>query len=41
MEFVRYHSMKTSIELAQQRGAFPAIDGSIYDPKRSDLAAAG
>ena len=32
MEFVRYHSMKTSIELARQRGAFPAIRGSIYDP---------
>jgi ribonucleoside-diphosphate reductase alpha chain len=33
MEFVRYHSMLTSVELAQQRGAFPAIDGSIYDPQ--------
>lgn len=33
MEFVRYHTMKTSIELAQERGAFPAIEGSIYDPK--------
>ncbi len=33
MEFVRYHSMKTSIELAQQRGPFPAIQGSIYDPQ--------
>ena len=32
MEFVRYHSMLTSIELAQKRGPFPAIDGSIYDP---------
>ncbi len=31
MEFVRYHSMLTSIELAEQRGAFPAIQGSIYD----------
>ena len=31
MEFVRYYSMKTSIELAKQRGAFPAIKGSIYD----------
>ena len=31
MEFVRYHAMKTSIELAQERGPFPAIQGSIYD----------
>ena len=33
MEFVRYHSMQTSIELAHERGAFPSINGSIYDPK--------
>lgn len=32
IEFVRYHSMQTSIELAQARGPFPAIAGSIYDP---------
>jgi len=32
MEFVRYHAMLTSIELAEQRGAFPAIQGSLYDP---------
>ncbi|MFQ5941979.1 MAG: adenosylcobalamin-dependent ribonucleoside-diphosphate reductase [Anaerolineales bacterium] len=32
MEFVRYHSMKTSIELAEVRGPFGAIEGSIYDP---------
>lgn len=31
MEFVRYHAMMTSIELAQERGPFPAIQGSIYD----------
>ena len=31
MEFVRYHAMKTSIELAQERGPFPAIESSIYD----------
>jgi ribonucleoside-diphosphate reductase alpha chain len=31
MEFVRYHSMKTSVELAEERGPFPAIEGSIYD----------
>ncbi len=33
MEFVRYHAMRASIELAKGRGAFPAIEGSIYDPK--------
>ena len=31
IEFVRYHTMKTSIELAERRGPFPAIKGSIYD----------
>lgn len=34
MEFVRYQSMKTSIELAKERGPFSAIEGSIYDPDR-------
>jgi ribonucleoside-diphosphate reductase alpha chain len=33
MEFVRYHSMLTSIKLAEERGPFEAIEGSIYDPK--------
>jgi len=33
MEFVRYHALKTSIELARTRGAFPAIKGSLYDPE--------
>lgn len=33
MEFVRYHSMRTSIELAKERGPFLGIEGSIYDPK--------
>lgn len=33
MEFVRYHAMQTSIELAKSRGSFPAITGSIYDPE--------
>ncbi|HNB52630.1 MAG TPA: LAGLIDADG family homing endonuclease, partial [Anaerolineales bacterium] len=33
MEFVRYHAMLTSIELAKERGPFRAIQGSIYDPK--------
>jgi ribonucleoside-diphosphate reductase alpha chain len=31
MEFVRYHAMRTSIELARQLGAFKAFAGSIYD----------
>jgi len=33
MEFVRYHAMLTSIQLAKERGPFPAIQGSIYDPQ--------
>ena len=33
MEFVRYHAMRSSIELAKQRNPFPAIKGSRYDPK--------
>ena len=33
IEFVRFHSMRTSIGLAEQRGAFPSIHGSIYDPQ--------
>jgi ribonucleoside-diphosphate reductase alpha chain len=33
IEFVRYHAMLTSIDLAKERGAFPAITGSIYDPE--------
>lgn len=32
MEFVRYHCMKTSVELARHRGSFDALEGSIYDP---------
>ncbi len=31
MEFVRYHAMLTSIELAKVRGPFPVIGNSIYD----------
>ena len=34
MDFVRYHAMKTSIGLAQARGSFPALEGSIYDPQQ-------
>lgn len=38
MEFVRYHAMRTSIEMARERGAFPAIAGSIYDPNNLSWA---
>ncbi len=31
-EFIRFHSMKTSISLAEEKGPFPGIKGSIYDP---------
>lgn len=31
-EFIRFHCMRTSMAMAQERGAFPAISGSIYDP---------
>src|SRR3989344_2249559 len=31
-EFMRFHSMKISIELARERGPFLGIKGSIYDP---------
>ena len=33
VEFVRYQSVQTSINLAKERGPFPAISGSIYDPE--------
>ncbi len=32
IEFIRYHTMLTSIKLSEQRGSFPAIKGSLYDP---------
>jgi ribonucleoside-diphosphate reductase alpha chain len=32
MEFIRYHCMLASVDLARERGSFPAIEGSIYDP---------
>jgi ribonucleoside-diphosphate reductase alpha chain len=33
MEFIRFHSMRASIARAEERGSFPAIEGSIYDPQ--------
>jgi len=33
MEFIRYHAMLASVKLAAERGPFPLIKGSIYDPK--------
>lgn len=33
MEFIRYHAMLASIELAKERGPFTAIKGSVYDPE--------
>ncbi|MCK4962602.1 MAG: ribonucleoside-diphosphate reductase, adenosylcobalamin-dependent, partial [Anaerolineales bacterium] len=33
MEFIRYQSMQQSIKLASERGPFPAIEGSVYDPE--------
>jgi len=32
MEFVRYHALRASVDLAQARGPFAAIKGSVYDP---------
>ncbi len=31
IEFIRYHAMHASTELARERGPFPAIQGSVYD----------
>ena len=39
MEYVRYFAMETSIELAEQNGPFPAINGSIYDPQNLEWEA--
>jgi ribonucleoside-diphosphate reductase alpha chain len=33
MEFIRYYAMRASVQLARERGPFPAIQGSIYDPE--------
>ncbi len=33
MEYIRYHAMLASIDLAQERGPFLAITGSVYDPE--------
>lgn len=34
MEFIRYHAMLTSIELAKEFSPFPAIHDSIYNPEK-------
>jgi ribonucleoside-diphosphate reductase alpha chain len=34
MEFVRYHCMEKSVELAKERGSFLAFTDSIYDPQQ-------
>jgi ribonucleoside-diphosphate reductase alpha chain len=33
MEFIQYHAIAGSNKLAQERGAFPGIKGSRFDPK--------
>ncbi len=33
VEFIRFHAMRTSMALARERGPFPAIRGSVYDPE--------
>ena len=33
MEFIRFHCMRTSITLSEEKSPFPAIQGSIYDPQ--------
>jgi ribonucleoside-diphosphate reductase alpha chain len=36
MSFVRDHAARASVELAGERGVFPAWSGSIYDPATGD-----
>lgn len=31
-EFIQYHAMLTSVKLAKERGPFPALRGSCFDP---------
>ena len=33
IEFIRFHAMEESIRLSEERGPFPAITSSIYDPQ--------
>lgn len=33
MEYIRYHAMLASIDLAVERGPFPAIKDSVFDPE--------
>lgn len=41
MEFIRYEAMQMSIELAEERGAFPGISGSIYDYSKTEVVNTG
>jgi ribonucleoside-diphosphate reductase alpha chain len=41
MEFVRFHTMDASIQRAIERGPFPWIKGSIYDPDLLDSVGFG
>ena len=34
MEFIRYYAMRASITMAMEKGAFPAIEGSMFDKDR-------
>lgn len=38
MEFIRFHTLQASVQLAQERGAFPGIRGSRYDYSDANVA---
>jgi len=37
MEFIRFHTLKTSVQLAKERGSFPGINQSIYAKDKAGL----